>query len=109
MVSHQDVTDRHLAQQDVATQAALLDEVDVAVVATDNDGLVTRWNRGAENLYGWTADEMVGLDAVEVLSPAGSDRAPPVRGRGQRAGPGSARSTCSAGTAPRSRRRSTGA
>ena len=72
VVSHEDVTDRHLAQQDVATQAALLDEVDVAVVATDNEGLVTRWNRGAENLYGWTAEEMVGLDAVRVLSPAGS-------------------------------------
>ncbi|HYI38281.1 MAG TPA: EAL domain-containing protein [Thermoleophilaceae bacterium] len=73
VVSHEDVTDRHLAQQDVATQAALLDEVDVAVVATDNEGLVTRWSRGAEDLYGWTADEIVGLVAAEVLSPAGSN------------------------------------
>ena len=72
VVSHENVTERHLAVQDVATQASLLDEVDVAVVATDNDGLVTRWNRGAEDLYGWTASEMVGLNATKVLSPTGT-------------------------------------
>ena len=105
VVSHEDVTDRHLAQQDVATQAALLDEVDVAVVATDNDGLVTRWNRGAEKLYGWTADEMVGRSAAKVLSPAGSDEARPTWPRSGRTGR-KASSTCSAKTAPRSRPRS---
>lgn len=75
VVSHEDVTDRHQAEVQVATQAALLDEVDVAVVATDNDGLVTQWNRGAEDLYGWSAEDMLGLNAVKVLSPAGANDA----------------------------------
>lgn len=35
VVAHDDVTERHQAETRVSTQAALLDEVDVAVMATD--------------------------------------------------------------------------
>ncbi len=38
----------------------LVDEVDVAVIATDPGGVVLRWNRHAEQIYGWTAEEAVG-------------------------------------------------
>ena len=38
----------------------LVDEVDVAVIATDPGGVVLRWNRQAEQIYGWTAEEAVG-------------------------------------------------
>ena len=38
VVAHDDVTQRHQAEAQVATQAALLDEVDVAVVARDAEG-----------------------------------------------------------------------
>lgn len=73
VVSHEDVSARRRAEQDVATQAALLDEVDLAVVATDLNGLVTYWNRGAEELYGWSRDEMAGRNAVDVMSPPDAD------------------------------------
>ena len=53
-------------------QAALLDEVDVAVIATDGDGLVTHWNRGAERLHGRAFSEVVGKNAVELISPPGT-------------------------------------
>ena len=32
--------------------------VDFAIIATDQDGLVTDWNSGAERILGWTADQM---------------------------------------------------
>jgi len=73
VVSHEDVTERHLAQRDSATQAALLDEADVAVVATDNDGNVTHWSRGAEDLYGWTAAEAFGKNGAALLRPPDGD------------------------------------
>ena len=38
----------------------LVDEVDVAVIATRPGGVVLRWNRHAEQIYGWRADEAVG-------------------------------------------------
>ncbi|MFW6694377.1 PAS domain-containing protein [Streptomyces sp. MAR4 CNX-425] len=40
--------------------AALLDGMDAALCAFDADGVVTHWNREAEQLLGWTAAEAVG-------------------------------------------------
>ncbi len=41
----------------LAEQAALLDETRDAIVVRDLDNRVTYWNRGAEQIYGWSADE----------------------------------------------------
>ncbi|GGO86885.1 PAS domain-containing protein [Wenjunlia tyrosinilytica] len=39
---------------------AILDGMDVALCAFDADGTVTHWNREAEKILGWTAEEAVG-------------------------------------------------
>ncbi len=57
------MTDRVL----VVTPGAVLDAVSRAVVATGTDGTVLYWNRAAELLYGWPAEEVVGRKVVEVL------------------------------------------
>lgn len=67
VVAHDDITERQEAQAEVATQAALLDEVDASVIATDPEGRVTHWNRGAERLYGWTRAEVVGRDGEKPI------------------------------------------
>jgi len=67
---HDDITSRHAAQAEVAMQAALLDEVDVSVVASDTAGRITHWNRGAERLFGWTRAEAVGAAAQDVVKSA---------------------------------------
>ena len=67
-----DITQRVLAEREVARQAALLDEVDVSVVATDTQDLITHWNHGAEQLYGWARSEVIGrpmLGLVSTLDP----------------------------------------
>ncbi|MEU0214980.1 PAS domain-containing protein [Streptomyces sp. NPDC006265] len=40
--------------------AALLDGMDAALCAFDADGVLTHWNREAERILGWSADEAVG-------------------------------------------------
>jgi PAS domain S-box-containing protein len=40
--------------------------VEQAMIATDMKGRVTYWNRFAEKLYGWSAEEVLGRDIVEV-------------------------------------------
>ncbi|MDX2756461.1 PAS domain-containing protein, partial [Streptomyces scabiei] len=40
--------------------AALLDGMDAALCAFDADGVVTHWNREAERILGWSAEEAVG-------------------------------------------------
>lgn len=42
-------------------QALLLNNVRDAVVVWDMDGMITYWNPAAEHLYGWSAQEKVGL------------------------------------------------
>jgi PAS domain S-box-containing protein len=37
-----------------------------AVIATDLDGRIEYWSRGAERLYGWTACEVVGRNIIDV-------------------------------------------
>ena len=44
----------------------LLDTVGHAVIATDIHGLITHWNGAATDLYGWSADEVLGHNIVEV-------------------------------------------
>jgi len=46
---------------------------DHAILTTDPAGLVTTWSPGAEAIFGWTADEMVGQRASRLFTP--EDRA----------------------------------
>src|SRR5690606_3596052 len=52
----QDITERKAAEERVAFQASLLDQVRNAVIATDLDGKIIYWNRFAEYLYQWKAE-----------------------------------------------------
>jgi PAS domain S-box-containing protein len=56
----------------ISFQAHLLDTVEQAVIATDLNGVVTYWNRFAETLYGWQAEETVGRNIIEVTPANGS-------------------------------------
>ncbi len=64
-----DITERKRAEEAIRFQARLLDVVEQAVIATDVTGIVIYWNRFAETLYGWTADEALGCNILD-LTPA---------------------------------------
>jgi|GEM_PF-5883043 len=55
-----DITARRAAEDLLQCQAQIIDKVPSAVVATNPDGIITGWNRGAERLYGYTALEAQG-------------------------------------------------
>ena len=61
-----DTTGQERAERRQAFHALLFDRINDAVIATDTDLRVTAWNRAAEDLYGWTADEAIGRYAREV-------------------------------------------
>ena len=63
-----DVTERKRFEEHLERQARLLDTVSDAVIATDENLVLTAWNRGAERLYGWAAEEVIGRSSAEVLS-----------------------------------------
>ncbi len=62
-----DITERKRAEKKGRFQAHLLEAVGQALIATDLRGRITYWNRCAETLYGWSADETVGRLAGEIL------------------------------------------
>jgi two-component system, cell cycle sensor histidine kinase and response regulator CckA len=55
-------------EQRMARLAAIVESSDDAIVGKTLDGTVTSWNSGAEALYGYGADEMVGRSTA-ILSP----------------------------------------
>ena len=55
-----DVSDRRTAEERLRFHAQMLEGVRESIVATDMDGIVRYWSRGAEALYGYSADETVG-------------------------------------------------
>jgi PAS domain S-box-containing protein len=67
-----DVGQREEASRRIRFQSTLLDAVGQAVIAMDLAGRVTYWNRSAEALYGWTAEEAMGTDAVELTAATGA-------------------------------------
>jgi PAS domain S-box-containing protein len=48
------------AQEALAFQAQILENVRDAVIVSDPHGRITYWNRGAEAIFGFSADEMLG-------------------------------------------------
>lgn len=52
--------------QSLRFQARLLDAVGEAVIATDQEGKVTFWNRAAEQMYGWSSAETLGVPIIEI-------------------------------------------
>lgn len=64
-----DLSERKRAEQRVAEQAALLDKANDVILVRDLDHRILYWNRAAEQLYGWTAAEVVGRPVQELLYP----------------------------------------
>jgi PAS domain S-box-containing protein len=54
-------------QESLHEQVALLDLAHDAITMRDLQDRVVYWNKGAERLYGWTAEEALGRNALELL------------------------------------------
>ena len=55
------------AQAGLREKAALLDLTQDTIFVRDMDDVITYWNRGAAELYGWAAEEAVGRVAHDLL------------------------------------------
>jgi two-component system CheB/CheR fusion protein len=62
-----DVTVRKRTERELSEKARLLDLSNDAIIVCDLDDSIRLWNKGAENLYGWSAEEVLGKPCRPLL------------------------------------------
>jgi PAS domain S-box-containing protein len=73
----QDITEQKRAEELMKYQAGLIDSVSDSIYSTDANLKIRSWNRAAEIMYGWKAEEAVGKEVHELLGiefPSGNSK-----------------------------------
>ena len=66
----QDITEQKAIEETQALLASIIESSADAIHAVDLDGTVTSWNYGAEVMFGYKAEEMIGKN-IAILAPPG--------------------------------------
>ncbi len=62
-----DISESKQAEAKIREQAALLDMATNAIFVRGLDGTIYYWNKGAEHMYGWRSEEVIGRNANDIL------------------------------------------
>ena len=63
-----DITERKRSERRIAQMAAIVEVSRGAIYTVDTDGRIINWNHGAELIYGYSADEVIGKQ-IDIIVP----------------------------------------
>ena len=61
--------------------SALIESADDAIISKTLEGIITSWNKGAERIFGYTADEVIGKPVTILIPPGQEDEEPAILAR----------------------------
>ena len=70
------VSERRRAEEARAYVASIVDSSEDAIIGKTLEGIVVSWNRGAERIFGYTAEEVLGQPVTMLIPPDRSDEEP---------------------------------
>ena len=64
----QDITERKKTEEKIQSLANIVESSNDAIITVSLDGIITSWNKGAEQIYGYSSEEIIGK-SVSVPAP----------------------------------------
>ena len=79
-----DISDRKRADVHAQRLASIVESSDDAIISKDLNGIITSWNCGAERLFGYTSEEVIGKPITILIPPDRMNEEPEIIGRVRR-------------------------
>ncbi|HWY40646.1 MAG TPA: PAS domain S-box protein [Chthoniobacterales bacterium] len=76
-----DITERKQAELASIRLAAIIESSDDAIIGKDLNGVITSWNKGAEQIFGYSATEMIGTSIMRLIPADRQDEANQILGK----------------------------
>jgi PAS domain S-box-containing protein len=76
-----DITEEKRSTELQERLAAIVESSDDAIISKDLNGIIRSWNRGAERIFGYKADEIIGRPVSTLVVPGRADEIPNILAR----------------------------
>jgi PAS domain S-box-containing protein len=73
-----DITDHKNIEESNGHFAAIVESSDDAIISKTLESIVTSWNKSAERIFGYTAQEMIGVSITKIVPPDRLDEEPQI-------------------------------
>jgi PAS domain S-box-containing protein len=77
----EDITERKKAEEVQGRLAAIVESAEDAIIGKDLNGIIQTWNLGAENIFGYKAEEVIGKPVSLLVPPGQTDEVPAILAR----------------------------